>query len=116
MFNATHEEMQMREFKYFSGITELKNIHSMKNAQFAAMFPTVKGRRMDGFSMLVGHPVAGRDEIMPVERIIDYKANPSLHACNAKCMSGKVNGACECSCGGKNHGLSSVFSHILKAA
>lgn len=27
------------------------------------------------------------------------------HVCNAKCMSAK-NGACECSCGGANHGIS----------
>lgn len=26
------------------------------------------------------------------------------HACNAKCMSA-TNGTCECSCGGRNHGV-----------
>lgn len=45
----------------------------------------------------------------PVTRAVDYKrVNPSLHECNAKCLNGHVNGRCECRCGGKNHGRSSV--------
>ena len=114
----------MATFKYFSGTQEIKNISPMKNAEFAAKFPGVKGRRYDGFSMQVGHPVSGPDQILPVERIIAYKSNPSLHVCNSKCVNGKVNGTCECSCRGKNHGLGSVMqstfgkpmNEILKAA
>ena len=45
----------------------------------------------------------------PVTRAIEFKRDcPSLHECNAKCMNGHVNGRCECRCGGKNHGRSSV--------
>jgi hypothetical protein len=42
---------------------------------------------------------------LPVARKIDYKNNPSLHVCNEKCM-GASKYVCECSCGGKNHGVS----------
>lgn len=40
------------------------------------------------------------------DRTIEYKQRPSLHECNDKCLSGSVNGRCECRCGGKNHGRS----------
>ena len=41
----------------------------------------------------------------PVTRKIQYKRNPSLHECSARCRGGKCNGVCECKCGGKNHGI-----------
>jgi hypothetical protein len=34
-----------------------------------------------------------------------YKARVTEHQCNGKCMASK-SGVCECSCGGKNHGMS----------
>ena len=49
---------------------------------------------------------------------VDGKFNAGKE-CNAKCMGGKVNGSCECSCGGKNHGvgqLGNSLSQLLKAA
>jgi hypothetical protein len=48
-------------------------------------------------------------------RMIEYKAFPSKHECNAKCMgaSGKSM-ICECKCGGKNHGRG--FAPITVAA
>jgi hypothetical protein len=82
----------------------------MRNAEFTTRFPGVKGFRCDGFCMYVGtvHK-SGRagpngENLLPVTRRIKYKSSPSLHACNAKCMGGRSNGACECRCGGKNHG------------
>lgn len=38
-------------------------------------------------------------------RVVERKSNPSLHACDARCIgaTGKIM-RCECSCGGKNHG------------
>lgn len=38
-------------------------------------------------------------------RRVEYKANPSKHECDARCLhaTGKVM-KCECACGGKNHG------------
>lgn len=100
----------MANFKYFSDIggetVELRpaSIQGMDNAKFAEKFPGVKGRRMDGFQKLVGCPVTGGSDFYPVTRSIEYKANPSKHVCNAKCLNGKANGACECQCGGRNHG------------
>jgi hypothetical protein len=102
----------MATFKHFSGTTELKSIWPMRNAEFAAAFPGVKGVRQDSFSKLVGRAPTG--EVLPVERTISYKSAPSLHVCNAKCLGGKVNGSCECQCGGKNHGLG-MFTSLMAA-
>ncbi len=113
----------MANIKHFSGETELENIFGLDNAKFAAAFPGVKGRRWDGFQKLVGYPVSDRTAIasglrklLPVERSIEYKRNPSKHACDARCLNatGRVM-KCECSCGGKNHGKG-AFSCVPVAA
>lgn len=109
----------MAKVLYFNGETELTAITGMKNAEFAARFPGVKGRRDDGYHMLVGRPVnvapqfiqgQGWDKstLVPVERVINYKSNPSKHECDARCVNatGRTMN-CECSCGGKNHGRGS---------
>jgi hypothetical protein len=94
--------------------------HTMKNAEFAARFPGVKGIRCDSFTMYVGTVSnmsgAGRDpaNLLPVTRRIEYKRNPSLHECNAKCMNGSHRGACECRCGGKNHGVGKLSCESVK--
>lgn len=96
----------------------------MKNADFQRLFPGVRGIRCDSFTMYVGTKskgrictrdpltgdwiVGGENGVYPVTRRIEYKRNPSLHECNAKCLNGKHNGACECRCGGKNHGRGSL--------
>lgn len=86
---------------YFNGMIELKpkSIHSLTN------------RRKD----MVGEPIGyepvyiqgegWKHNYLPVERIVNYKSNPSKHECDARCMnaSGRTMN-CECSCGGKNHG------------
>jgi hypothetical protein len=109
----------MAKVLYFSGETELTGITSIRNAEFAARFPGIKGRRYDGYSMMVGNPVdfvatfdraAGkwRNDYRPVQRVVTYKSNPSKHECDARCMNatGRTMN-CECSCGGKNHGRTS---------
>lgn len=103
----------MANMKYFNGTEELKNVTSMDNKQFAAIFPGVRGLRSDGFSKWIGYPQTGTGGPLPVERVIEYKANPSRHACDARCVNaqGKVM-RCECSCGGKNHGKG-AFSRVL---
>jgi hypothetical protein len=98
----------MATIKYFSGTTELTNIGYVRNEQFAKLFPGVKGIRSDSFDKIVGYPVGTRwnkDGIgsLPVTRKIEFKSNPSLHKCDARCQSAK-GGSCECSCGGKFHG------------
>lgn len=43
-------------------------------------------------------------------RMIEYKANPSRHDCDARCMFARGRTmTCECSCGGKNHGKGGAF-------
>lgn len=95
--------MAIQTVKYFSGTQELTAPHSIKNNQFANAFPGARGKRYDSFHMWVGHPIEGPDAILPVTRIIEYKRNPSLHKCDARCQHAKGR-QCECSCGGKNHG------------
>lgn len=107
----------MANIKYFNGETELKFVTAMDNKEFAQRFPGIKGLRYDGYSKLVGHPVGYRpnfEGFLPVERNVNYKSNPSLHACDARCLNGTPNGTCECSCGGKNHGRG-MFSGLLAA-
>ena len=105
--------------KYFSDITgeavELKALHQMDNKEFSARWPGVAGIRADGFSKWVAHPVSGAGGVAPVTRMIAMKSFPSRHECNAKCLNGKHNGACECQCGGVNHGRG-MFTSLLKAA
>lgn len=105
----------MAKFLYFSGDVELTNIQAMDNRKFASAYPDVKGRRYDGYAMQVGRPISNEpvwipgqgwvEVLLPVERVVQYKSNPSRHECDARCTNatGRVM-HCECSCGGKNHG------------
>ena len=108
----------MATFKYFCDIngeaTELKAPYNIDNKEFAEKFPGVKGIRFDGYSMWVGRPQQGGGAL-PITRKIEFKRFPSLHECNAKCLNGKHTGACECQCGGKNHGRG-MFTQLLEAA
>jgi hypothetical protein len=103
----------MASFKYFSDFngetTELLTISTMVNKEFEAKFPGIKGIKDDGFSKRVGRSADG--EWLPMTRAIEMKARPSLHVCNAKCLNGKCNGACECRCGGRNHGRGNFLLH-----
>ena len=97
----------MAAFKYFSDVgsstTELTRCYGLDNAKFAAQFPLIAGKRYDSFSRRVGFSPDG--VLMPVTRIVEFKANPSRHKCDDRCLnaSGRIM-RCECSCGGVNHG------------
>lgn len=93
--------MAISVVKYFHGRQLLLHPHVIDNKTFADKFPGVKGRRSDSFSKWVGKDAAG--ELHPVDRIIEYKRNPSLHHCDGRCLHAKGR-QCECSCGGANHG------------
>lgn len=84
----------------------------MAKPEFAQRFPGVAGLRADGYSLWVGYPLEGPGGLLPVTRRIDYKAQPSRHDCNAKCLHGKATGTCECQCGGSNHGRG-VLSRLV---
>ena len=104
----------MAKIRFFNGTDELTRITSVPNAKFAAMGGVKsKANWYDSFHRIVGVSADGR--LLPVERTITYKAFPSRHECNSKCMNGKINGTCECQCGGKNHGLG-MFTRLLEAA
>lgn len=107
----------MATIKYFSDINgesiELLSLTSRSNKEVAEQFPGVNAMRSDGYSRWMARAADGR--LLPVTRMIEYKSRPSLHTCNAKCLSGKHNGTCECQCGGKNHGRG-MFTKMLEAA
>ena len=97
------------EFRYFfdrRGKTiELKGAFLASRASrkaLVAAFPDIKIRGL-GDDIWVGICPDGLE--LPVTRKIEYKSQPSLHECDARCMGGKCNGICECRCGGKNHGV-----------
>jgi hypothetical protein len=99
--------MAIAKVKYFTeidgDIIELPRIDMIPNREFEALIPGVKGRRADSFSRYVGClDLAGKQKV-PTFRTIEYKRNPSLHKCDARCQHAKGH-SCECSCGGKNHG------------
>lgn len=99
---------------YYNGTRELDVVTAMRNEVFALRFPGVKGMRFDSFQMWVGLPVGEKyvstlANHVPVERRISYKKFASKHECNAKCLSGRHDGACECKCGGRNHGLGALL-------
>lgn len=101
--------MRKSTCKYFydsdRGTVELTSAHAMRNTDFAIYWPDVAGLRYDSFHKWVGMPVTGREQgPFPITRIIAYKAAPSRHECNAKCVGGNPRGTCECKCGGSNHG------------
>lgn len=56
------------------------------------------GRELFGY-------IDGQREGFLITRKVEMKAQPTRHACDARCLNatGKVM-KCECSCGGKNHG------------
>lgn len=90
--------------KYFNGTQELHSIHGVPNEKFLAAGGVKSiGNYFDSFKRLMG--LTDEGILLPVERAIKYKATPSLHECDSRCMGGKPNGACECRCGGKNHGI-----------
>ncbi len=91
------------------------NVHPMRNAEFAARFPGVKGRRYDSIAMEVGYAAGGNTEL-PITRLVEFKSNPSRHSCDSRCVhaQGKTF-RCECSCGGRNHGRAAAF-HCSEAA
>lgn len=90
----------MATFKYFSGTQQVQAHWFMRNATFAKCFPDTKGVRYDGYEKLVS---VVNNEILPVTRVIEYKSNPSMHKCDARCLHAKGRN-CECSCSGANHG------------
>lgn len=98
----------MANFKHFADINgetiELRGyMLGMDNDKFAAAFPGIKGKRLDGYSMQTMRAADGRE--LPVTRSIKYNTNPSKHECDDRCTHAKGKTMrCECACGGKNHG------------
>lgn len=96
----------MANFRAFHGASRLANYRAMPVAEFLKLFPGVRGINAGWHGdRWVGWTAEDTRTTLPVDRLIEWKSNPSRHECNAKCLSGKITGACECKCEGKNHGL-----------
>lgn len=82
----------MARMRYFCDLgpgpepVPLQGVWPMANSEFAQRFPGVAGLRADGYSRWVGYPLEGPGSPLPVTRRIVYKAQPSRHECNAKCL------------------------------
>jgi len=98
----------MKEMRYFSGDTKLAGAWSETKAKVRAKFPTGAIKR-DGSNLFVGTESGLYDPInyLPVTRAIYYNVNGSNHKCDARCRCA-TGGNCECSCGGKFHGIDRV--------
>lgn len=100
----------MATFKYFNGSQELIYPRPLDNPKFWARFGyPLKGVRYDGYSKWVAFDPANTKDsgMLPVTRVIEFKSNPSLHKCDARCQHAKGR-TCECSCGGKFHGFGQI--------
>lgn len=91
----------MANFKYFSEC----NGHAVQLQNVFHSGQTTKAPSFTGTC-----PACGQKH--QAVRKIEYKAFPSRHECNAKCLNGHVNGVCECKCGGKNHGRGSLLTPV----
>jgi hypothetical protein len=90
-------------FDAAEGAEVLSAVSSMELPAFRAAFPGIAGKRRDSFSFFVGRTASG--EVRPVTRVVEIKANPSRHECDARCLGASGRSMrCECKCNGKNHG------------
>lgn len=94
------------QFRYFSGETELATFYPLPRATVRAKFPAGAIKKYDDFSLKVG-TIDGRysaTDFLPVTRVIRFNPNGTRHECGSRCRSAK-GCDCECSCGGKFHGI-----------
>ncbi len=92
----------MATFKYFNGDIQLTSVMAIANAKFYELGGVKsKHNRFDSFQRMAGK-IDGA--LAPVTRKIEYKSRPSLHKCDARCQN-STGHVCECSCGGKYHGI-----------
>lgn len=98
--------MRTNVFRYFSGDTELAICYPLSRAAVRSKYPTGAIKTYDGFNLQVG-TVDGRfskESFLPVTRIVCFNPNGSAHKCGPRCRCAKGRD-CECSCGGKFHGI-----------
>jgi hypothetical protein len=96
----------MAAFRYFSGDRELRNVSHDGSARTLP-------QNFSGFpqgvepAFVAGIGWTGR---VTADRRVEYKANPSRHECDDRCLNATGRTMkCECACGGKNHGRGSFM-------
>lgn len=110
--------MAIETVKYFAGTKQVFDVRPVETTKFRELFGSVSAKNYEiGYSKMVGFDSANdtfnqdakrwnHDLLIgaqPVTRVIEFKKNPSLHKCDARCRHAKGNN-CECSCGGQFHG------------
>jgi hypothetical protein len=95
-----------KEVRFFHGDKELKrNGFLIKKEVVRRDFPGLKVVWNDSFTVLAGYdPENPTAPQLPVTRRIYYKTDGSKHVCDSRCRHAKGHN-CECSCGGKYHGI-----------
>lgn len=88
----------MANIRRFTTCPKTGNTVQLSNVYFAG---TISAKPKDFIGTC---PDCG--ERHPAERCIERKSNPSNHKCDNRCLVAKGH-KCECSCGGKNHGVAS---------
>lgn len=79
----------MANIKYFSGLEPLANVWHDGS-------PYTSAKHFTGLN--------ANGARVPADRVIEFKRNPSLHKCDARCQNAK-GFKCECSCRGRYHGV-----------
>ena len=89
-------------YRYFAGDRRLTRVRhdgsrSTRPAAFSGFPEGVEPEYIPGEGWTGG--------LVRADRVIRYKANPSRHECDSRCMNatGRTM-TCECACGGRNHG------------
>jgi len=101
----------MANYKYFHDLPNGKTVELVRAGYWGRETSRISETEKAKAARLGSDILLGVDELggwHPVTRKIEYYARPSLHECDARCMSGSCNGVCECRCGGKNHGKGKV--------
>jgi hypothetical protein len=101
----------MADIRYFNAADRLHLVHTVYTPEYVARGGVVPNRAAyaGGGMYFIGNTAKdGTGAWVPVTRAIEYKRNPSRHECDDRCMSGHINGRCECRCGGRNHGLNAT--------
>ena len=99
--------MAKSEYRYYAGDDVYHEVEYVSYREHMQRFPGVKALVAPGGGVCVlgFKRVEGKGVTVPLDRWVDYRVDkPSLHKCDARCMNAKGHN-CECSCGGKNHGL-----------
>jgi hypothetical protein len=125
---GTRHTFANAQIKYFAGVAEYDGtqVQSEPAKVYAEWFPDRSWGIAHGYG--TKHiPIANAVRLglrllvtkesnpRPIDRIVEFRKTANPTVCNAKCRSAR-GPMCDCSCGGRNHGISVVMSRTRFAA